>query len=95
MPVSRADRRNERELIRTASNGHLRSEAGRARPGLFELVELAWHDCFGEISPPAAVEEDMLVFSGGSIERLIEAAHLAVTDWRDLRPAADHLRQHR
>jgi hypothetical protein len=59
---------------------------------LLELVEMAWHDCYGEITPPAAVVSDMLLLSEGSIEKLIEAARLAVTDRRDLRVAADRAR---
>jgi hypothetical protein len=59
---------------------------------LLELTELAWHDCYGEISPSEDVIDDMLLVSGGSIEGLIEAARLAVTDFRDLRVAADRAR---
>ena len=60
---------------------------------LLELTELAWHDCYGETSPPEAVIEDMLLLSRGSVARLVQAARLAVTDWRDLRVAADELRK--
>jgi hypothetical protein len=56
---------------------------------LLELVEMAWHDCYGERTPPDAVVEDMLVVSDGTLEGFVAAAHLAVTDWRDLRVAAD------
>ncbi len=59
---------------------------------LLELTELAWHDCYGETTPPDGVIEDILLLSDGSIERLIQSARLAVTDWRDLRVAADDLR---
>ena len=59
---------------------------------LLELTELAWHDCYGEVSPSEEIIEDMLLLSGGNLERLIEAALLGVTDWRDLRVAADELR---
>ena len=59
---------------------------------LLELTELAWHDCYGEITPPAAVIDDILLLSEGSIDRLIEASRLAVTDWRDLKVAAQELR---
>lgn len=62
---------------------------------LLELTELAWHDCYGEVSPSEGIIEDMLVLSEGSLERLIEAALLGVTDWRDLRVAADALRNRR
>jgi hypothetical protein len=59
---------------------------------LLELVELAWHDCYGEITPSDAVVDDVLVLSGGTLAGLVVAARLAVTDWRDLRIAADALR---
>ena len=61
---------------------------------LLELTELAWHDCYGEITPPEEVIEDMLLLSEGSIEQLIQAALLGVTDWRDLKVAAEKLRNH-
>lgn len=60
---------------------------------LLELIELAWHDCYGEITPSEDVIEDMLLLSEGSIERLIQAARLAISDWRDLQVAAEELRK--
>ncbi len=63
-------------------------ELASAALDLLEIVELAWHDCYGEISPPDDVIEDILLLSNGSLEQLIEAARLAVIDWRDLRVAA-------
>ena len=36
----------------------------------------------------------MLLLCDGSIEKLIGAARLAVTDWRDLKVAADGRRAH-
>jgi len=56
---------------------------------LLELVELAWHDCYGAITPSEKQVDDMLTLSEGSVEKLIGAARLAVTDWRDLKVAAD------
>jgi hypothetical protein len=38
------------------------------------------------------VIEDMLMVSGGTIEGLIQAALLALTDWRDLSVAAEEQR---
>jgi hypothetical protein len=55
---------------------------------LLELTELAWHDCYGEITPPETVIDDILLLSEGRLGPLIEAARLAVMDWRDLRVAA-------
>ena len=62
--------------------------AGRARDVLV-LTEMAWHDCYGETSPPAAVVDDILAVADGDLGRLVQAALLAVTDVRDLRLAAD------
>jgi len=39
--------------------------------------------------------EDMLLISEGSIERLIQAALLGVTDWRDLKVEAEEFRNRR
>jgi hypothetical protein len=56
---------------------------------VFALVEIAWHDIYGEPSPPDDVVDDILTCSGGTLEGLIDAAWTAVIDWRDLRVAAD------
>jgi len=86
MVVSRAQRRSERTPQVTAAFGKQRAQIAL---DLIELTELAWHDCYGEITPPDEVIEDMLLLGEGSIEQLVQAAHMAVTDWRDLRVAAD------
>jgi hypothetical protein len=39
------------------------------------------------------VIEDVLVLSRGDLGQLIAAAHLALTDFRDARVAADELRE--
>ena len=57
-----------------------------------ELTELAWHDCYHELTFPDAVLDDLLVLAQGSVAKLVTAALLAVSDWRDLRLAADDLR---
>ncbi len=51
---------------------------------VFELMEMAWHDCYGEITPPEDVIDDVLLCSRGTLAGLIDAAHLAVIDRRDL-----------
>ena len=51
---------------------------------LLELTELAWHDCYNEISPSEAVVDDILLCARGDIDGLVRAARLAVTDRRDL-----------
>jgi len=59
---------------------------------LLELTDLAWHDCYQEITPPESVIDDILVCSRGELAGLVQAARLAVEDCRDLRLAADAVR---
>jgi hypothetical protein len=61
-------------------------------PDLLELTEYAWHDCYGEVTPPDEVIDDILIVSRGDLARLVQSAKLAVVDSRDLRLAADGLR---
>jgi hypothetical protein len=44
------------------------------------------------VSPPEQVIEDMWIVSKGDLRKLVTAARLAVEDFRDLRIAADDLR---
>lgn len=62
---------------------------------LLELVELAWHDVYGEVTPSEDVINDILVLSEGNLRLLIRWGRLAVTDWRDVRVEADRLRASR
>ncbi len=55
---------------------------------ILELTELAWHDCYGDITPPDPVVEDIWTVSEGDLRKLIGAARLAVQDSRDLQVAA-------
>lgn len=89
MAIRRAERREDRNERVAEVFGEKRTTAAL---DLLELVELAWHDCYGEITPPDEVIEDILLLSGGDLARLISAARLAVSDWRDSRVAADELR---
>lgn len=59
---------------------------------LLELAELAWHDCYGEITPSDAVVDDILIVSEGSLSGLVGAVKRAVTDARDLRVMAAAMR---
>jgi hypothetical protein len=59
---------------------------------VFELLEFAWHDCYGETTPPEPVVEDIWTYADGDLSRLVSAAHLAVKDFRDLRLMADDRR---
>jgi hypothetical protein len=65
----------------------------RAVSDVFALMEMAWHDCHGEITPPESVIEDVLLCSEGSLRGLIGAAHLAVIDSRDLSVWASVIRE--
>ncbi len=89
MAVSRAERRSDRKRRATEVFGE---DLAPIALDLLELTELAWHDCYGEITPSDEMIEAMLLLSEGSIERLIQVARLAVADWRDLKVAADAFR---
>ena len=69
------------------------SAALRTIEHAFALFEMSWHDCYGEITPPEDVVDDVLLCSGGTMAGLIDAAHLAVTDRRDLSVWASSIRQ--
>ena len=91
MAISRAERRRDREpRVSSAFGDALTPHA----LDLLELVEFAWHDCYGETTPPEDVVDDILEVSDGHLGALIEAARLAVEDRRDLRVAADAKRSH-
>ncbi|MGB5169121.1 MAG: hypothetical protein WBO84_07745 [Acidimicrobiia bacterium] len=86
MAVGRVERRREREPQFVVVFGEQQAPVAL---DIFDIFELAWHDCYGEITPSPGVVEDMLSLSDGTIGGLVQAALLAVTDWRDLRVAAD------
>ncbi|HET6917086.1 MAG TPA: hypothetical protein VFH56_13420 [Acidimicrobiales bacterium] len=89
MTVSRADRRKEREpRVRAVFADR---NVGPALD-LLELLERAWHDSYGDISPPEDIIDDLLLLSDGSMDKLASAAKLAVTDWRDVKMAASAAR---
>ena len=76
------------------------SSAG-PRPGPLEApgrrdatatTRFAWHDCYGEITPPDDVVDDILICSRGDLAQMIRVPRLAVEDSRDLRMAAHALR---
>jgi hypothetical protein len=87
--VGRAARRAQREARVGAVFGE---DAAPVALDLLELVEFAWHDCYGEVTPGDEVVEDILTCSRGDLAWLIRYARLAVDDWRDLRLAADEIR---
>jgi hypothetical protein len=61
---------------------------------LLALVDMAWHDCYGprELEIPARVLDDVLLLAHGDLADLIRVAREAVTDFRDVRLAADEER---
>ena len=59
------------------------------------LTELAWHDCYAEVTPSESIIDDILLCSGGDLATLIRAAKLAVEDSRDLMVWAAGLRSQR
>ena len=88
MTIGREQRRAER---RTKVAVLFADRTDRALD-LLELLELAWHDVYGEVTPPEDVIDDILLLSQGNLRLLIRWARLAVADWRDLRLAADEAR---
>ncbi|MGI5456560.1 hypothetical protein ACQEWB_26030 [Streptomyces sp. CA-249302] len=89
MAVGRAARRAERRASVEVAFGRKRTEAAL---DLLELLELAWHDCYAEITPDDQVIADILTCAEGDLARLIRYTRLAVEDYRDLRMCADAVR---
>ena len=75
-----------------ARRARVRRRTPPAALDLLDLLELAWHDTHGDLTPPADVVEDVWRVADGDLGRLVAAARLAITDWRDLRVAADQAR---
>jgi hypothetical protein len=91
MAVGMAERRSQR---RTKVAVLFADRTDRALD-LIELMEMAWHDAYGEDAPPEGVVDDVLLLSEGNLRLLIRWARLAVTDWRDVRVEADKSRESR
>lgn len=79
----RRDRRRER-VAQVMAAGQV-----EAALDVLALMDLAWHDCYGDPSPPDRVVDDALTVSRGDLGRLASAALLGVIDWRDLRVGAE------
>ena len=92
MAVGRAERFEERRPRVVAVFGG-DSDTLRAVSEVLALIEMAWHDCYGEITPSESVIDDVLTCSEGSLRGLIGAAHLAVIDRRDLSVWASAIRK--
>jgi hypothetical protein len=89
MTVGRSARRLERQ---PRVEGAFGKDAAPAVLDLLELTELAWHDCYAEISPPEDVVDDILLCAQADLAKAVRAARLAVEDVRDLRMWAQALR---
>src|SRR5689334_18321214 len=90
MVIGRANRRTARRE-RAAASGVAADEV-EAALDLLELLELAWHDCYDEITPSEDVIDEVLLCGGGSLAGIAKAARLAVADVRDLHVWAAALR---
>jgi hypothetical protein len=88
MAIGRENRRTERRERVKAVVGAAHVDAAL---DVLELMELAWHDCYGESTPPEQVIDDVLTVSEGNLASLASAARLGVMDWRDLRIAAQEI----
>jgi hypothetical protein len=74
MAISRAHRR--------AARADQASELfGKNAAVALELVELAWHDCYDEVSPPDEVIDDIWIVPEVNLPNLVRAARLAVEDF--------------
>src|ERR671919_3215919 len=85
MTVERAERRAQR---RTKVAVLFADRTDRALD-LLELVEMAWHDSYEEITPPEDVIDDILLLSEGNLRLLIRWARLALAYPSDVRAAAN------
>jgi hypothetical protein len=88
VPAERSERRAER---RTKVAVLFADRTDRALD-LLELLEMAWHDTFEEGTPPEDLVDDILLLSGGNLRLLIRWARIAITDWREVKAAAESAR---
>jgi hypothetical protein len=89
--VGRAERWEQRKPKVVAIFGS-DAETLRRVSDVLELMEMAWHDCYREVTPSDEVIDEILLCSGGTLGGLIDAARLAVADRRDLQLWADDVR---
>ncbi len=88
VPAGRSRRREDR---RTKVAVLFADRTDRALD-LLELLEMAWHDTYGEGTPPEDLVDDVLFLSQGNLRLLIRWARIAVADWRDVKSSADSAR---
>jgi hypothetical protein len=86
--IGRNARRAERAPLVESVLGKPAASAGL---DLLELTDYAWHDCYGEITPPDDVIRNILICSRGDLATMIHAATVALRDCRDLHLWAEHV----
>jgi hypothetical protein len=59
---------------------------------LLELVEMAWHDNYNEITPPEDLIDDILLLSEGNLRLLIRWGRIVIAVPSDVRDAANGAR---
>lgn len=89
--VGRNQRRIEREP-RVAE--HFAEPVVDVALDLLEILEIAWHDCYGDVTPPEDIIDDVLLLSQGDLAGLVRSSRLALVDWRDVKVNAAALRSH-
>ena len=84
--IGREERRGER---RPSVDAAFPADAVEPALDVFELMDLAWHDCYDALEPPAAAFADVMLLADGDLGALARLALAAVVDFRDVRVAAD------
>jgi hypothetical protein len=72
MAIGRAERFEERKPRVIAAFGD-DNETILAVSHVFELMEMAWHDCYAEVTPSEEVVDNVLLCSRGTLGGLIHA----------------------
>lgn len=67
-------------------------ETMRTVSRVLELMDKAWRDSYGPGAPSDEIVDDVLLCAGGTLPGLVDAAHLAVVDWRDVVVWASEIR---
>ena len=83
MAIGSEQRRRERKpRIETLFAG----EQVEAVLDLLDLMDMAWHDCYGpqELEVPPDVLDDVLLLADGDLAVLVRVARQAVIDVRDV-----------
>jgi hypothetical protein len=84
--------RTERRAQRRTKVAVLFADTTDRALDLLELVEMAWHDNYNEITPPEDLIDDILLLSEGNLRLLIRWARLVIADPSDVRDAANGAR---